>query len=65
MAVRGVTLTAEARALHLADASMFRAAGDEIEASRSEYAAAVLTGNFASDVRTIYNLAGSVARLTR
>lgn len=63
VAVRALTLAAKARTTLLAEAEQFRLAGDEECEQRYRRAAALLTGNFATDERTIYNLALTAARM--
>jgi hypothetical protein len=64
MAVRAVTLVSAARADPL-DAELRRAEGDTEEASLLEDAARPCTGSFATDGRTIYNLARTAASCRR
>lgn len=61
VAVRALTLAAKARSTLIAEAEQFRLAGDEYEERRHRRAATLLTGNFATDERTIYNLALTTA----
>ncbi len=61
-AVRALTLTAKARASLLARAEECRQAGDCESERLFSCAANIITGNFATDERTIYNLALSAAR---
>jgi transcriptional regulator with XRE-family HTH domain len=61
-AVRALTLTAKARASLLGCAEEFRQAGDAESEKLFRYAATILTGNFATDERVIYNLALTAAR---
>lgn len=65
MAVRAVTLVSAARADFLRDAELRRAEGDTEEASLLEDAARLCTGSFATDGRTIYNLARTAASCRR
>lgn len=62
-AVRALTLVAKARARLSAQAALHRAEGDADGARLFGYAATLLTGDFASDEQTIYNLAMSAAQL--
>ncbi len=62
-AVRALTLVAKARARLSAQAALHRAEGDAAGARLFGYAATLLTGDFASDEQTIYNLAMSAAQL--
>lgn len=63
VAVRALTLAAKARTTLLAEAEQFRLAGDDDEERRYRRAASLLTGAFASDEKTIYNLALTAARM--
>jgi DNA-binding XRE family transcriptional regulator len=63
IAVRALTLAAKARATLIAEAEQLRSAGDEVGERLYRRAAGLLTGNFATDERTIYNLALTAARL--
>lgn len=62
VAVRALTLAAKARATLLAEAEQYRQAGEVEDERLYRRAANLLTGNFATDERTIYNLALSAAR---
>lgn len=63
VAVRALTLTAKVRASLMAKAEQYRLAGDEHDERQYRRAATLLTGNFATDERTIYNLALTAARV--
>jgi transcriptional regulator with XRE-family HTH domain len=65
LAVRALTQTASARAELTEEAQRCREAGDIDEAGLLDYAATLLNGGFASDTRTIYNLARTAATLRR
>ena len=65
LAVRALTLTAAARSELIEDAIRARAGGNTNEADLLEYAASLCTGNFATDERTIYNLARTAATYRR
>lgn len=61
VAVRTLTLVAKARAQLIAQAQDHRSADDEETAKLFHYAANLLTGSFATDGQTIYNLALTAA----
>jgi transcriptional regulator with XRE-family HTH domain len=61
--VRALTRVAKVRARLTAQAALHRAEGDRDGDRLYGYAAALLTGTFATDEQTIYNLAISASRL--
>lgn len=62
-AVRALTQVSKARARLSAQAALHRAEGDRDGERLYGYAATLLTGSFATDEQTIYNLAISASKL--
>ena len=65
IAVRAITITAKVRAQLVSEAEHHRMAGDSESADLLKQAAILLTGNFATDERTLYKLALTAASLRR
>ncbi|HEX8553468.1 MAG TPA: hypothetical protein VF695_02065 [Sphingomonas sp.] len=65
MAVRALTLAAAARRDLVLEARRLREAGDDEEAQLLDGAATLLTGGYATDERTLYNLARTAATYRR